>query len=198
MTDVTDEDLVRRIRAGDAAAADLLFERYRPRLQARARRLLHGLVRRKVGESDVLQEALLGAFQSLDAFEDRGPGSFERWLDGIVRFKAGEQVRRYAGTGRRAVGRELSRAADAPDPVPPGRLPTPSLAAVSQEDRDAVARAMARLPDEQRSLLEWVQRSELSFAAIGEATGRSANAVSKAYARAVRTLGDLLAEEKGR
>ena len=97
-----DEELVRRIRRGDQQAASTLYGRYEASLRARAARHLVGGVRRKIGVSDVVQETCAAAFAGLDEFEDRGPGSFKRWLATIAEHKAADQVRRHLREGRDA------------------------------------------------------------------------------------------------
>ena len=93
----SDEELVRRVRAGDEAAARLLFERHLPALRAKARARLPKALRGKVAESDVIQEAWLAAYLALGKFEDRGDGSFGRWLRGIVEHKVREESHRHLG-----------------------------------------------------------------------------------------------------
>ena len=61
----SDEELVRRVRAGDEAAARLLFDRHLPALRAKARARMPAALRGKVGASDVVQEAWLAAFLEL-------------------------------------------------------------------------------------------------------------------------------------
>ena len=105
----SDEELVRRVRAGDEAAARLLFERHLPSLRAKARARLPTALRGKVAESDVIQEAWLAAYLALGKFEDRGDGSFGRWLRGILEHKVLEEV---APPSRRGQARRPTRGAD--------------------------------------------------------------------------------------
>ncbi|MGH3297581.1 MAG: RNA polymerase sigma factor, partial [Trebonia sp.] len=65
-------------RAGDAAAFRLLVERHRRMALARAVRL----GARPVDTDDIVQEAFLQAFTSLDRLRD--PDRFGAWLAGIV------------------------------------------------------------------------------------------------------------------
>src|SRR5215212_4877689 len=88
----SDEAVVRRVRAGDEAAARLLFERHLPALRAKARARLPASLRGKVGASDVVQDAWLAAFLDLGAFEDRGDGSFAAWLRRILEHKVVDEV----------------------------------------------------------------------------------------------------------
>jgi len=103
----TDEDLVRRVRAGDESAARRLFERHLPALRTKARSRLPASLRGKVAESDVIQEAWLAAYLSIDDFEDRGDGSFVRWLRGIVERRVAREVRRHGGVAKRDARREV-------------------------------------------------------------------------------------------
>ncbi|MGH3152572.1 MAG: RNA polymerase sigma factor [Streptosporangiaceae bacterium] len=84
--DICDGDLVRRARAGDAAAFRLLVERHSPSARARAARLCG----RADDVDDIVQEAFLQAFMALDRLRD--PDRFGAWLGGIIR-----NVHRAAG-----------------------------------------------------------------------------------------------------
>jgi RNA polymerase sigma factor (sigma-70 family) len=191
----SDEELVRAIRAGDALAPGVLLGRYASRIRSEVRRTLRGVVRRRVGDSDVAQEAWLAAFTSLDEFVDRGPGSFGRWLIQIVRHKARDQVRRHLGAAKRGGKAEISgskgpRASQAAD----GAI-TPKEGAARRESRDRLQRAMARLSPDYRAVLDCVHHQGMTLEQAGEATGRSANATCKVYGRAVRALARLMGEE---
>ena len=103
----SDEDLVRRVRAGDEAAARRLFERHVPALRARARSRLPAALRSRVAESDVIQEAYLAAFVALGDFEDRGDGSFAAWLRAILERRIANEVRDGVGAAKRDARREV-------------------------------------------------------------------------------------------
>src|SRR5262245_21453549 len=126
----TDEDLVRDARAGDADAVAVLVSRHRSRLRAEVRRTVRGIVRRRVGDSDVVQDAWVAAFASLDDFEDQGPGSFRRWLVQIVRHKARDAVRHHVGAAKRGGKAEVTQGADRHDSRALDARPTPATEAV--------------------------------------------------------------------
>ena len=103
----TNEALVRAVRAGDAEAARRLFDRHCDALRGQVRRGLPTGIRKKVAESDVIQEAWIAAFLSLGDFEDRGDGSFARWLRGILDRRIARELRRHHGTAKRDARREV-------------------------------------------------------------------------------------------
>src|SRR5262245_36494023 len=103
----SEEEVVRRARGGDEAAARLLFDRHLPELRAKVRARLPAPLRGKVGESDVIQEAYLAAFLGLSDFEGRGDGSFGRWLRGILDHKIADEVRRHVEAEMRDARREV-------------------------------------------------------------------------------------------
>jgi RNA polymerase sigma-70 factor (ECF subfamily) len=74
----SDADLVARARSGDTAAFRTLVER----TQGRAFRLALRVLRDEEAARDVVQDALLKAYGSLDRFEGRS--GFYTWLYRIV------------------------------------------------------------------------------------------------------------------
>src|SRR5207249_12292200 len=129
----SDAALVRRVRAGDAAAYADLVARYRDRL---GRYALHMLGDREDAE-EALQDSFVRAYRSLARCDD--PARFGAWLYGIL-------VNRCRTSGARAARRRrmFVRDADA----------LHGAAHADQSDRlewtDAVDRALARLAPESR------------------------------------------------
>ena len=187
-----DEAVVRRILSGDEAAARELFDRYLPRLRGRVRRKLPARVRRKVGESEVVQEAYLTAFLRLAEFEDRGDGSFSRWLAAILKNKIDDELRRYLGTKRRDVRRETSLTSAGGGPRLPSKSPSPSAGAMALEDRQRLARAAEGLSEDHRTILRLVHEEGLRIFEAGTRMGRSGDAARKLYGRAVSRLAQRL------
>jgi len=197
----SDEELARRIRDGDESAAQALFDRHLTDLRARARHLLPALLRRKVAESDVIQEAYLAAFLRLGDFRDEGEGSFGLWLGKILEHKVKHEISRYLGTDKRAAVREVHRAhsstsAGIGDPPDPG--PTASAAAVHRESQEELREAMAGLSEDHRSVMRMVNLEGLPIRAVAELMDRSEAAVYKLYARALAEFGKRLEFVRGR
>jgi len=187
---LSDRELVRLARGGDSAAAGLLFERHGEALRARVRRRLPRSLRAKVGESDVIQEACLAVFLHLDEFEDRGEGSFLGWLGVVAARKVLDELRRFAGTSKRDVAREVGGGSTAARLAVPSGDPSPSAAAIGDEESARLAAAMERLSKEHREVIRLVNEQRLPLADAGARMGRSAEAVRKLYARAVLALGE--------
>jgi RNA polymerase sigma factor (sigma-70 family) len=91
-----DADLLRRIAAGDAAAVDDLYERFRRPAFALARRILAD----DTLAEDVLQDVFLSVWRDPGAFDGRR-GSFSSWLMAMVHHKAVDAVRREESQRRR-------------------------------------------------------------------------------------------------
>jgi RNA polymerase sigma factor (sigma-70 family) len=91
-----DADLLRRITAGDAAAVDDLYQRFRRPAFALARRILGD---DSLAE-DVLQDVFLSVWRDPGAFDARR-GSFSSWLMAMVHHKAVDAVRREESQRRR-------------------------------------------------------------------------------------------------
>jgi len=193
----TDEELVRLVRDGDETAARALFERHLPALRAKARARLPASLRGKVAESDVIQDAWLAAFLEVGKFEDRGDGSFGRWLRGILVNKIGHEIERHVAAGKRDVRREqrmrtgsVDGFGETPD------QPSPSEEAVSAEEEDVLRAAVASLPDDYATVVRLVHIDGLTLVDAGARMGRSADAARKLYGRAMASMADKLRDPK--
>jgi RNA polymerase sigma-70 factor, ECF subfamily len=84
---LSDYSLVERVRAGDAAAFELIMRRHNRRLF----RLARSVLRDAAEAEDVVQETYVRAFARLDEF--RGPDGFPAWLARIAYNEALGRVR---------------------------------------------------------------------------------------------------------
>ena len=97
-----DEEIVRRIRAGDSAAFEILMRRHNQRVY----RVVRAVVKDEADVEDVMQQAYINAFTHLHQFEDRS--QFSTWL---IRIALHEAIRPAAqnATSRNHNGAEPFR-----------------------------------------------------------------------------------------
>src|SRR4051812_21634693 len=106
------EQLLAQARAGDGPALGRLLERYRAYLGVLARVQIGRRLRGKVDESDMVQEACLGAHRDFGQFRGTTEPEFRAWLRQILASLLANLVRHYQGTQRRDVRLERQMAGD--------------------------------------------------------------------------------------
>ena len=85
---LSDEDVVRRVVAGETELFEILMRRYNQRVY----RAVRAIVRDDADAEDVLQQAYVNAYQHLPRFEERA--RFSTWLTRIAINEALARVRR--------------------------------------------------------------------------------------------------------
>lgn len=145
--DEASRELVARIQAGDRAAGDELYRRYRDELLFAIRARLGGRLRGVLQSEDVLQSVALEALRGLPRFEHRGPGSLRGWLQRILVNKVSDLADRW-NAQKRDGGRERGESALAEVPERAGPEP-----AYHDERYLRLERALALLPADQREVL---------------------------------------------
>jgi RNA polymerase sigma-70 factor (ECF subfamily) len=180
-----------RARQGDAQALGTLLESYRPYVRVMVRAFEDRRLQARLGESDLIQDALLEAHRSFAAFQGTTVAELAAWLRQVVLRAAGHTRREHLATARRDAGREqptetLDEVAD------PGS--TPSDHAIRHEQAAQIAAALARLPEDMQHVLLGRHMDGLSHAAIAEQLGRTPAAVRVLYVRALRRLRELCQE----
>jgi RNA polymerase sigma-70 factor (ECF subfamily) len=152
-----DRALLERIARGDTAALGLLYDRYAALAFGLAMRIL-----RDPGVAEeVVQDAFLNAWRRASSFRpDRGEP--RTWLLSIVHHRAIDRLRGAAG--QRA---ELDLA-DAPEPVDRADVWAETWVGL---EREAIARALAALPEEQRAAIELAFFGGLTHAEVAERLG---------------------------
>lgn len=192
----SEHDLILRARQGDEDAFQALLRRHEELLRKRVQRWVSPRLRRKISASDVLQEAYIVALRRFADFEDRGDGSFGRWLGQIVELKLREAVRQ-AGAAKRDAGREVSRDGRMDTRNFMGQQTSPSQAAIASELKEAARVALEKMPDDYRRIIRLVQQDQVSFETAARKLGRTLAATRKLYGRAVARFTELLGKERG-
>jgi len=140
--DPTDEVLVERARARDAAAFELLMRRHNQRVY----RVVRSVLRDSSEIEDVIQQAYVQAFLHLDQFEGDA-----RWSTWVCRIAVNEALARLRQRGRFVSIEALSEGAMAN--VSKVSTDDPERATAGRELGRMVEQAIDELPDIYRSVL---------------------------------------------
>lgn len=175
---------------GDAAAVDELFAAFLPGLEHHVRRRLSARVAGKESASDLVQSVCRECLERLadGRFEYRGEGPFREWLYRAATMKIMNRHRHWVA------GKRAGSVAPEEDEVPDGAASaTPSGDAERREELDRLERALVRLPDNYREILDLVHAQGLSHREAGERLGiteaHSRVLFSRALARLCRLAG---------
>jgi RNA polymerase sigma-70 factor (ECF subfamily) len=193
MADLAD-DAIRRLaeaRAGSGEALGEALEQCRQYLLLIAGKELDPELHAKGGASDLVQQTFLEAQCDFAQFHGTSEAELRAWLRQLLLHNVSNFTRRYRGTRKRAVHREVGIPAD--DSVSPGleltaTNQTPSSAAIDREQSKALQRALERLPDDYRQVIVYRYLEGRSFEEIGRLMNRSDDAASKLWSRAMRQL----------
>jgi len=186
-----DAALVARLRAGDAQAFEMLVRQHGGRMLATARRMMPN----EDDARDVVQEALLSAFRSIQAFE--GAARLSTWLHRIVVNAALMKLRSRRRRREESIEELLPRFDEDghfAEPVAPWEAEAEALLE-GRETRAMVRRAIDRLPENYRTVLVLRDIEELDTEETAAALGIQPNAVKTRLHRARQALRTLLERE---
>jgi RNA polymerase sigma-70 factor, ECF subfamily len=178
---MTESELIRGARQGEASAMHALYRRYAPRVLA--------IVRRMAGDEalaeDWAQEAWIRVFRALPNF--RGDAAFSTWLHRVAVNSALQGLRSRSRLDGREAALLPEAAASAADATPL---------------RLSLERAVSRLPDGMRQVLvlhdvEGFTHEEIG-AMLGIAAGTSKSQLFKARAKMRELLGSRKQAVEGR
>lgn len=186
------EQLISDAKAGSGEALGRLVESCRPYLMLIANQDLDPKLRAKLGASDVVQETLVAAQHGIGGFRGTTEKDLLAWLRGILLNDLLQNRRKFRGTDKRQVDRELPLGGDSRHDKPPIDLAsqqhTPGTEAVLREQAEELGRVMSRLPEDYQMVVRLRNWEQLSFEEIGTKMQRSAEAVRKLWARAIAQL----------
>jgi len=171
--------LLERIRAGDPAAVEALFERYSAPLQRWASGRLPQWARGVAETQDLVQETLLQAFKKIETFEPQGEGALQGYLRTALKNRIVDELRRVNRRGDAATI-DSQIVDDSPSPLDH---------AIGGQAIERYERALKRLKPEDREIV--IARVEMgwSYIEIVERLGRpTPEAARKAAQRALLRL----------
>jgi RNA polymerase sigma-70 factor, ECF subfamily len=156
LASLADEDLMERVREGDAEAFEIIFDRHADV----AFSLAYRMCGRRTMAEDVVQESFLSLWRS-GARYDRSRGSVRSWVLGVVHNRAIDLFRRDS----------IRTAKDVADDVALQRLHAPDSTEQEAQRRDEASQvrgALADLPADQRKVIELAYFGGFSHSQIAE------------------------------
>ena len=183
-------DWVERVKQGDHEAFARLFEKYRSRLAVLVHYKLGPSLRRDADVDDVLQEAFLRAYRSIQGFDYRAPGSFMSWLARIAEHVIAEAARAQKRP-KRAGEHVPFRSESNPAGPEPADSHTPSRIFTENESLGRFVDLLERLPEDYRRVILLAKVEGLTSTEVAERMERSKEAASVLLHRAIRRLQSL-------
>ena len=178
---LTDEEIVARVAAGDDALFEILTRRYNQRIY----RVVRAVLRADEDVEDVMQQAYLNAYLHLQQFAGRA--RFSTWLTRIAVNEA------LARRGKRGFGEQDETMIQLVEST----APDPEQEMVASELRDLMQREVASLPDSYRVVMVMRDVEGLSTAETAACLDVSEDLVKTRLKRARAMLRDNLYRRAG-
>lgn len=186
-SEISDEAIVDRVRAGDTGLYEMLMRRYNQRLYRIARSILGD----DAEAEDVMQEAYVRAYEHLDQFAGRS--RFSTWLTKIAVYEALARRRRRSRTEEL----DIMHPEHSENYAFPAEERNPERQALNAELRRKLEEAMDRLPEQYRTVVVLRDVEQMSTAEAAATLGITALAVKIRLHRARAALRRSLAEDFG-
>jgi RNA polymerase sigma-70 factor (ECF subfamily) len=177
MQTASDQELLKRIRAGSEQAFTELYNKYRRRLLAYCYRLLQD----SVAAEDIVQISFQKAYESLSSLDK--PDLFFYWLFSIARNEVYGRIRKTRRNGTPVSIEEEDIWIEN----------TPHDQVVREETSEIVQLLLSQLKVEYREVLVLRQYDKLSYAEIAAITGDSVSSVESRLFKARKALAKKLA-----
>jgi RNA polymerase sigma-70 factor (ECF subfamily) len=177
--------------AGPRDPAEL--ERYRHYLELLARLQLPPRFRSKLGASDIVQQTLLKATRNLGQFRGASEAGIAVWLRRILSTTLIDAIRELNGTKRnvaveRSLEASLAQSSARLEGLLQANSTSPSEHVLRHEQLLQLSAALARLPDDQRLVLEMHYLQSCPIAIIAENMGRTERSIAGLVRRGLQAL----------
>jgi RNA polymerase sigma-70 factor (ECF subfamily) len=194
------DDLTRRLRAGDPAAAGDLFAQHRDRLKRMVRLRLDRRVQGRLDASDVLQEAFLDVQKKAADFAAKPDLPAYLWLRLVTAERLVILHRHHLGAQMRDAAQEMSLCRGGPPAASThslanlllGRLTSPTQAAIRAERQLRLQEALNGMDPTDREVLALRHFEELTNNEVAAVLGLTKAAASNRYVRALKRLKEIL------
>lgn len=186
--------LIQQFRNGLTAAGNQLLQAYEPYLKLLARVQMESRFAAKFDPADVVQQAMILAVRDFRNFRGQTDAEFAAWLRQILAHVLAHEMRRYSGTQKRDLDREMSldetinQSAQRLEEILPATATSPTQAVVRNEHQVHLAQALERLPDDYREVIVLRHIEGLSHEQIAKRMNRNTGAVRMLWVRALARL----------
>jgi RNA polymerase sigma-70 factor, ECF subfamily len=160
-----------------------LLEEFRSYLMVVAQAEFPQTLTAKLGPSDLIQQTLAKGHAQIKTFRGQSREELAGWLRQILLNQLNDAIRTY-GREKRDVRREVAADSGLVHP----RQASPSGEMLSREQQELLKRALDRLPESYRRVIESRYRANLSFSDLANQLQKSEEATRKLWARAVQKL----------
>ncbi len=190
-------DLLTRATDGDPDALALLLERHGPPV----RKTLEGKISTRwqsvLSEDDVMQQTYADAFQDIGRFVPQGDGSFVAWLTKMANRNLLDCVKMLEREKRGGKRRQVEARGSDESHVALYELvgktsSTPSRHVARNEAKDALGRAIQKLPTAYREVIRLYDLDGQPVQQVADTLGRSRGAVFMLRARAHTHLREMM------
>jgi RNA polymerase sigma-70 factor, ECF subfamily len=179
-------------RSGERERDSRAIANYRDYLLLVADRAMSPALKSKECASDLVQEAMLAAHRASRGAEMRTPVELRSWLRRLLLNRVAHAARRYQGTEKRRLRRELSLDTDLGRQAVADALaidaPSPDDVAMRREEEARMLAAIDRLPDRMRFAVMCRYEEGCGFDEIGRRLDCSNVAARNLWLRALDRL----------
>jgi RNA polymerase sigma-70 factor (ECF subfamily) len=186
--------LLEGLRRGEPAAQAEILLRYQPWLRLLARLQLDRRFQGKFDASDLVQLTMLEACRALPQFRGTTEAELTAWLRQVLAHALAHEIRRYQGTERRDLDREVSlehslaQSSQQLGDMLAASGSSPSQQAARREQEVILAEVLARLPDDHREVIVLRNLQGLSHEEVAKRMQRNPGAVRMLWVRALARL----------
>ncbi len=191
--------LLNAYRQGRTEAGNRLLEHFEPWLRLLARVQVESRFRAKFDPSDIVQQTMLEAVRAFPQFRGNTEAELAAWLRRILAHVLAHEIRRYHGTAKRDLDREvpldqqLTQTSQRFGDMLAGTGTSPSQALDRHEQQTLLAAVLDRLPEDYREVIILRHLEGLSHEEVAQRMGRNPGAVRMLWVRALARLRQELA-----
>ncbi|MEM9410150.1 MAG: sigma-70 family RNA polymerase sigma factor [Planctomycetota bacterium] len=191
------QNLIAASTNGDSAAREKLFAQIHEFLHLMADKHLDSKLRHKIAPSDIVQQTFLNVDKNLNEYRGEGEAQFYAWLKAIVVNEV-KNARRDLSAAKRDVTREKPQASSDSGQLncSQDKNPTPSTEALANEQVDNFYEILKKLEPDHAEIIQLRSIEQLPFKDVALRMGRTQNAVTKLWYRAVIKFEDLLRQSE--